>query len=163
MLQGDGKSLVAELVAVVQKYVDAVSNLITRTVNVNRTRAPQEVLDATKRAQYTDRKVMDSMPKGEGETKEVIFVNLGHYVSDDNLDKELDSLGFKPADPYSVAAVNEADPAFADEHPNSTHWKDAEGKWCFVAFDRWYDGRSVGVSRYDSDWRDYGWFACVRK
>jgi len=59
--------------------------------------------------------------------------------------------------------VNEADPAFADEHPNGTHWKDAEGKWCFVAFVGWDDERRVNVHRSGLDWNAYWWFACVRK
>lgn len=165
VLQGAGKSLVTEIMAVVQKYVDAVSNLITRTVLVDRTRTPQEVLDATKLVQYTDHKVVDSMPKGEGEMAEVVFLKLGHYISDDNLDKELDSLGFKLADPYSLAAVNEADPAFAYEHPNGTHWKDVDGKWCFASFDRRGDERDVDVGhRCDGfGWGGGWWFACVRK
>ena len=70
--------------------------------------------------------------------------------------------GPNPADPYSQAAVNEADPAFADGHPNGTHWKDVNGKWCFVAFGRWGDGRKLGVGR-GNDWGGSCWFAGVRK
>ena len=109
--------------------------------------------------------------------------NRNGYISDDDLEKEFELRGLKPADPISVAAVNEADPAFADEKPHGTHWKDAKGKWCYAAFhrwdddgrhvlvnrydsdwlDRWGDGREVNICRSDDDWDDYWWFAGVRK
>jgi len=59
--------------------------------------------------------------------------------------------------------VNTDDPAFADEHPNCTHWKDGEGKWCFATFSRWGGERGVDVSRRDGVSRDGWWFAGVRK
>ena len=55
------------------------------------------------------------------------------------------------------------DPAFADEHPNGTHWKNADDKWCFVTFNHWIDERYVYVDRDDGGWRAYWWFAGVRK
>ena len=79
------------------------------------------------------------------------------------MEKEYELRGFKPADPYLLAADNEADPAFADEKRNSTHWKNAKGKWCLAAFDRWYYGRGVRVGRGDGDWSDGWWFAGLRK
>jgi hypothetical protein len=162
VLQGDGKALVSEIMSVVQKYVDAVSNFITRTVNVNRFRTPQEMLVATDRKQYTDSSIVKTMPTGEGEETEVVFFNLGRYISDDDLEKEYEIRGLKP-DPYSQAAVNEADPAFADEHPNSTHWKDADGNWCLLTFRGWREERSVHVGRGSGQWGVRWWFAGVRK
>jgi hypothetical protein len=44
-------------------------------------------------------------------------------------------------------ADNAADPAFADEYPNGTHWKNVYDKYCFAAFDRWDDERRVFVNR----------------
>ena len=157
-------TLIDEVHAAIRKRIDAMSNMITRVVSVNRKRYAQQALDATGRKQYVNSDVVIAMPSGEGEEAEVIFFKLGKYVSDANLDKEYDLRGLKPADPYSLAAVNEADPAFADEHPNCTHWKDAKGKWCFAAFDHWDGGRrSVDVSRDGGGWNDYWWFAGVRK
>ena len=123
---------------------EAVSNLIIRKAKVNRSRSSQEALDATGRMQYTDRKVVDSMPKGEGDEVEVIFFKLdlsnrNGFISDDDLEKEFKLRGLKPADPVSVAAVNEADPTFADEKPHATHWKNAKGYWCYATFHRWND------------------------
>ena len=152
-----------ELLAVIRKFADAVSNLITRIVKVDRKRSPQEVLKATGRKQYVTDSVVAEMPKGEGEETEVIFFNIGRVVSDNDLEKEYELRGLIPADPYSLAAVNEADPAFADEHPNGTHWKDAGGNWCFASFGLWVDDRRVLVYRIGHDWRVDWWFAGVRK
>lgn len=151
-----------------RERAEAVSKLIVRKAKVNRSRSQQETLDATGRAQYTDRKVVDAMPKGEGDEVEVVFFkpdlsNRNGSISDDDLEKEFELRGLKPADPISVAAVNEADPAFADEKPHGTHWKDAKGNWCCAAFDRWSDEREVGVDRSDRDWDGRWWFAGVRK
>ena len=153
-----------------RERAEVVSNLIIRKVKVNRSRSPQEALDATGRVQYTDRKVVDSMPKGEGDEVEVVlfkpepweYIKSG-CISDDDLKKAYERRNSKPADPYSVAAVNEADPAFADEKPHGTHWKDAKGNWCCAAFDRWGGERKVDVHRGGLDWSGRWWFAGVRK
>lgn len=155
---------VGEMVGVLRKRVEVISSLTIRHAKVDGTRSPQKALDATGRKQYTDKDVVKAMPKGESGEVEICFFKLGRYVSDDDLEREYDLHGLKPADPYSLAAVNEADPAFADTQPNCTHWKDSNGKWCYAAFDQWYDGgRRVFVSRRGHVWNDYWWFAGVRK
>ncbi len=151
-----------EIVGMLRKRVDAVSDLITRVVKVDRTRTPKAVLDATKRTQYIDSDVVKIMSKGEGEETEVVFFKLGRYVSDADLDKEYELRGLKPADAYSLAAVNEVEPAFADDRPNGTHWKDSKGNWCFAAFRGWRGGRGVLVGR-GNDWDAYWWFGGLRK
>jgi hypothetical protein len=103
------------------------------------------------------------MPKAEKDEDEVIFFKIGREVSCSELEKEYELRGLKPADPYSQAAVNEADPAFADEHPNGTQWKDKDGNYCCAVFDRRGVERCVGVGRYGYVWLDYWWFAGVRK
>ena len=157
------ENLGMEMFAVIRGHVERVSNMIIRHVRVNHTRTPQEALDATGRVQYKDRDVVATMPRGEDDEVEVHFFKLGRYVSDADLEKEYELRGLKPADPYSLAAVNEADPAFADEHPNGTHWKDANGKWCYIAFFRWDGERRVDFYRDDLDWFDVWWFAGLRK
>ena len=156
---------VNDLLCVLRTRVEAISKMITRKVDkVDRTKKPQEVLDATKRKQYTDNGVVKSMPHGTGDGAEVVFFKLDRYVSDADLEKEYALRGLIATDPYSLAAVNEADPAFADKYPNGTHWQDADGKWCFAAFHRWSDGgRHVDVRRLDLGWHDHWWFAGVRK
>lgn len=157
------ETLLDDFYASIQKRIDAISNLIIRKVKVNRNQTPQQMLDATGRKQYTDGSVVAMMPKGEGEEVEVFFFNLGRFVNDNDLEKEYELRGIKPADPYSLAAVN-TDSAFADKYPNGTHWKDTNGKWCFATFSHWSDdGRFVNVNRIDSDWNDGWWFAGVRK
>lgn len=133
--------------------MEAFSNLIVRKVPVNRNRSRQEALDATNRAQYTNRKVVDTMPEAEGDEAEVVFFKpdlrsrLG-FISDDDLKKEFELRGLRPADPVSLAAVNEADPAFADDKFLGTYWKDAQGIWCYATFGRWTAReRSVCVCR----------------
>lgn len=150
------------------KSVSDLPDLIVRKVKVNRGRSQQEAIEATGCAQYTDRTVVDAMPKGEGDEVEVVFFkpdlsNRNGYISDDDLEKEFDLRGLKHADPISVAAVNEADPAFADEKTHGTHWKDVKGNWCYAAFGRWDGMRGVSVDRTDNDWGGGWWFAGVRK
>src|SRR3989338_8510536 len=163
VLEEQGAALAAELVAVVRKYVEIVNSIIVRRVPVNILRTAEQALDATGRKQYTDSDVVAAMPKGAGGEVEVHFFKLDRYISDNDLEDEYASRGLKPADPCSLAAVNEANPAFADEHPNGTHWKDAKGKWCFASFNRWDDERELCVDRNDGGWFDSWWFAGVRK
>ncbi len=153
-----------------RERAELVANLIIRKVTVNRNRTPEEALSATGRKQYVNDDVVAGMPKGEGDEAEVVFFKPEPWeytkpglMSDEDLEKALDRRGLKPADPYSVCAVNEADKAFADEHPNATHWKDSSGKWCFATFYLWFDGRRMNVRRRGNDWDDRWWFAGVRK
>lgn len=163
VLETQGDSLVAELISVVRKRVDAAGNRIVRRIKVDRTRTPEQMLKATGRKQYVDHDVVAAMPKGEGSEAEVFFFNLGRFISDADLEKEYALRGLKPADPYTLGAVNEADPSFTDTHYNATHWKNADGKWCYTAFNRWHGVRYVFVHEYGYGWRDFWWFAGVRK
>lgn len=165
VIEQQGESLVANFVADFRRRVEAISDLIVRRVSVNRSRTRKETLVATGRTLYVDDAVVDAMPQGDTSMTEaeIIFFKIGRYVNDDDLEKEYKLRGLVPADPVSQAAVNEADPAFADEHPNGTHWKDSSGKWCFATFNRWHVERCVNVDRRDSGWDDGWWFAGVRK
>jgi len=162
--------LTDELLAVIRKRVEAISDMIVRRVRVDRSRSPQEALDATGRRQYTTQPVVDAMPRGKGEEVEVVFFkpspdayDATGLIGDDAVEIEFDLRGLKPADPYSLCKANEDDPAFADEHPNATHWKDEDGNWCYVAFNRWNDERNVNVNRDDSGWSRSCRFAGVCK
>ena len=168
MLSEPGGVFIDEMFVAFRNRVEAVSNRIVRTVTVDMNRTPQEALDATRRKQYTDRKVVDLMPKGLEDEVEIVFFKpdlseRDGYISDDDLEKEYELRGLKPADPFSVVALNEADPAFADEKPHGTHWKDENGKWCFATFNRWSGGRKVSVYRGGSGWYGDWSFAGVRK
>ena len=168
VLATHGADLAKQFVALVRKHVDAISNMIFHTVTVDRTRSPQQVLDATGRTQYTDKEVVASMSKTQAEEELFFFkprpeAYRDGLISDEALKREFDFLNLEPASPCSLAKANQDDPAFADEHPNGTHWKDAQGNWCFAAFDGWYGRRDVGVSRSVDDWHGRWWFAGVRK
>ena len=139
---------------------------VTVTMNrVDRTRNPQQVLDATGRRQYTNKAVVATMPsRGTGveENVTVEFFPISKNASDDEVARMFEDRGLKD-DPYAVSAVNEADPAFADKYPNGTQWKDADDNWCYAAFNRNGDERYVYVCRDDYDWQDYWWLGGVRK
>jgi len=96
---------------VFRKRVEIVSKMVVRTVKVNRTLEAQTALDATGRRQYTVKDVVNAMPRDEGEEVEVVFFNLGRYVSNADLENEYELRVLRPIDPYALAAVNEADPA----------------------------------------------------
>ena len=134
---------------------------ITIRVKVNRNRTQRETLVATGRARYTDLDVVDAMPKGEGDEVEVVFFKSDpstRYSWDETV-KDFESRGLKPADPVSVATVNEAYPAFADEKPHNTYWKDAKGKWCYAAFYRWDGERRVSVNHGSNGRSDNRWWS----
>ena len=156
-------TLIDEMFISVRKRIEVRSEFVTRTVTVNRNRSAKEALEATGRNQYITDSVAKNMPKAENDEVEIILFKIGRQISDNDLDKEYELRGLKPADPYSLAALNEADPAFADEHPNGTHWKDADDKWCCAVFDRWLGERFVRVDRDGNDWDDCWWVAGVRK
>lgn len=115
--------------------------------------------------QYTDETVMKSMPTGKGYEATVEFFRCGRKISNENLAKEYKKLGLRPADPYEIAAVNEADPHLADKYPNGTHWRNKKGRWCFIAFNP-IDGlryiRRVFVRYQEGTWSDIWWFGGVR-
>lgn len=166
VLETQGDQLAADMLGAFRKRVEAISNLIIRRIAVNRKREPKTAIAATGRAFYGNQDVVKAMPRGTGTEADVVFFKLdlgGGYISDADLDKEYELRGLVPADPFSLATVNEADPAFADDHPNGTHWKDSSDKWCFAAFGRWRDERVVGVSRRDRGWLGSWWFAGLRK
>lgn len=151
--------------------VEALEGILFVTVKVNRVRSPQEAIDATGCVQDTDHKIVDAMPKGEGDEVDVAFFQIktarrkGEF-SDDELGNEFELRGLKPADPFSVAAVNEAYPEFANEKVHSTHWKDADGNWCHSTFfrDCNHNVRKVIIKSDNLGWRaDHRWFAGVRK
>ena len=156
------------LLAPFRELVEMNSNMIVRRVFVP-ARSFQAALDATGRKQYTTREVVDAVQATvEGVEREVFFVKppaswyTKSYISCQKVAEFLDTMGLEP-DPHGDAAVNEADMAFADQHPNGTQWQDANGKYCSAAFLQWSDGRGVSVRRDDLGWGDYWSFAGRRK
>ena len=148
-------------------------NEIVRKVKVDRDLDPMEALG--KRADgksLVDTYVVISIPKGEGEEVEVVFLKLdlsasGSKISLDDLEKEFEARGLK-FDPRAVIAANEADQTFADTHPNITYWRDHNKDWNYVYF-----GANGAEDRYvmcsyvrpedSKDTNDSHWFGGVRK
>src|SRR3989344_1061665 len=141
-----------EMVAALRKRVEAQSEIIIRRVRVDRSCSPQEVIDATRRNKYVDDDVVATMPKGEGDEVDVHFVPTKRFVPVKEVSAFLAQYGLVP-DPRAQAAVNEADPAFADKYPNGSQWGDN----CCLAFRRWFGKRDVSCGHCDDDWRDR-WF-----
>ncbi len=135
---------------------------IHRTAKVNRNRPPQEMITALNRGEHRHSSVVKIIPRGEGEEATVEFFTLDTWVSVSDLVLVFEARGLAP-DPYAQAAVNEADPAFADEYPNGTQWKDDDGNFCYITFARNAGGRFVDVGSTDDDWDGYWWFGGVRK
>lgn len=156
VLEAQGAALADEFVASVRTRVEAISDMIVRHVKVDRTRTPQAVLDATGRRQYTSDASVRCMERDGRDEVDVSFFKVSRFISDADLEKELALRGLK-RDPYAQAQVNIDDPAFADQHPNGTHWQDADGNWHYAAFNRWLDERCVNVNRSDIEWDD-DWF-----
>jgi hypothetical protein len=163
MLAKKGVVLQDEFLAAVRRHVEFLSNMIVRTVLVKYDRTAQEAIDATYRVKYELCSVVAGMPGGGGKNRRVpvTFFNTGRYMAFDSLDKEYAARCLVPADPYALAAVNEADPAFADEHSNGTYWKDGDGNWCFVAFSCEDGKRCVRVWQDKFVWNGVKWFAGV--
>ena len=139
---------VGEQFGIFRRRVESASKTITRLVQANRSRTGQEAINATSRLQHAEQDVVDSMPQGCGDRVEIRFFKIDSedrgYLdfSDDAIDREFELRGLKPADPYSVAAVNELDPAFADYHANCTRWRH-NGCWCYAMFSSQIDRAGI--------------------
>jgi len=158
------------LFVIFRQLAEAISNMIVRHVKVDRTKTPEQILEATGRRQYVDANVVKNMPKGDENEGDIYFFkpsaetyDENGLISDDNLEKEFELRGLKPVDPYKLSQFNADGPAFADEKPHGTHWKNADGQWCFAAFYRWRGRRCVDVFESGSDWGAFWWFAGLRK
>jgi hypothetical protein len=142
VIETQGEQIAKELAAVVQRRVEVISEMIVRRVKVKVNRNPREAISATKRVEYLNNEVVDNMPRPEvaGDVVEVemdiYFFPLKKFTSAADYQKKMAEHGLVPH-PYGVAAVNEDDPTFADEHPNGTQWVDKDGKHCYLAFRRW--------------------------
>lgn len=162
MLEKRGMELRNALLNVFQKQVEY-SGMIVRHVTVNRSRSPQEVLYATGCVQWKDDSAVATMPSGGTGVEEnvpVYFFKFDGFIGNDELACQYENRGLV-SDPYAQAAVNTEDPAFADEHPSSTHWQDKNGKWYFVTFSRQDGRRNVRVFRNNGDWLGPWWFSGV--
>ncbi len=164
------ENLGMELLAPFRARFEAISRFIVRKVKVDRSRTPQQALDATGRKQYITRSVVDAMPRTKTEGIEEVDFYLfrprpeaivNGVISCKALEAEFAFNSLKP-DPIAQAAFNEQNPEFAHTQPNGTQWRDKDNKFCFAAFFRIGGAPCVNVNRDGSGWDD-GWvFGGVR-
>jgi len=160
-VKAHGDEMVTDCAAIIQKYLDMVSTIIVHYVSVDRSRTPQQALDATGRKQYVDKDVVDAMPRGTGKKVKMTYFKpdpsayKNGVLTCDGLAAEYKKRKLKP-DPQAQIDDNAANPAFADTTPNACQWVDKDGKYCCATFGRWRGGRDVRVDRDDDDWVD-GW------
>ncbi|MFH1472871.1 MAG: hypothetical protein ABIF06_00430 [bacterium] len=164
VLETQGDSLVIELVAVIRKRVEMVSNIITRHVVIDRSRTPQEMITLTGRVKwYIDPVVLAEMPRDGFDEGKVEIFELDYDVSVDQLDNEYES-GHRVQDPYAVFQALIDDPTLADERPIAVQWRDKRDRACCALFRRFGGGREVHVSWRDSfRWLRHYRFAGSRK
>jgi hypothetical protein len=139
-------------------------NIIIRMVrNIRRNRSAQAAINDTGRNKHVNDGILATMPVGNGpEEVELVYFRLGRTVYADELEREYEARDLEP-DPQAQSADNEADPSFADEHPNSNYWNRDGNLSSFLAFDGWNGKRRVGCNRGDDYWYGLWWFAGVRK
>lgn len=119
-------------------------------------KTPQQLLDETCAIQYVDNDVLATAPRSSEKSKVELFT-VGKYITDEELEKEYEKRGLVPA------TLDELVSMYGTKEYIATHWKNADGTWCYIAFDRWDDERGVYVNRRGRGWDDYWWFAGVRK
>ncbi len=172
VLAKDRKDLKEELINVFRGFVEF-RDIIVRKVIVKYSRIPEEAITSTGFSLYHSGsssnadQIIASIPRNVKKDRVVAvsffwlsMEEIGPYFTDEHLEHRYRARGLKPADPYSLAAVNEADPDFVAKYgANSTHWKDDKGKWCFVQFDEFKGERKVFVR--DDHILEAGWFAGV--
>ncbi len=168
--------LATEQLTVFRRRVEGLSNIIIRTVKVDRNRSPKQALEAIGRVHCEMPWLLDDMPKGEGDEVDVVFFKPdpskypNGYISDDDLKQEREWRDLQLADPASVAAVNEIDPTFAERYPHGTHWRHFDGRcenWFHIQFGKTDRGARVEAKYYMTSGRNYKtnprWFTGIRK
>lgn len=163
VLEQQGANLTAQFIALVRGQVDAVSEIIRRSVPVDRDMSPEAAISATGRTQYVMADVVASMPQGVDDTAEIIWIPLKKRMSNEEVVKKLAGYEMILVDPIALSAHNALEPDFAAKQRNFTLWQDAEGNWCYAAFYDWSDVRFVRVTWHVLDWDGDWWVAAVRK
>ena len=155
------------LFAEFRRIVDELKKRIVHIVTVDRTRTPQQALDACGRRQYVDKKVVAAMPRGTGDKAKLVYFKPGpecyegSLISCSKVAEEYKKRKLRP-DPQAQIDDNAAKPEFADSTPNGCQWVDEQGNYCCASFDRWFDERHVHVYRLGVHvWRDEWSFAGV--
>lgn len=155
--------LAGEQFAVFRRRVEAEGKTVRRPVTVDRKPTAVQVIDVTGRVKwYIDQEVMAEMPLA-GRVEETVEVfELDYDPTVNELDREYETRGLR-SDPPALAQLMIDDPAFADERPVATQWRDKQGRACYALFSRFDVRREVFVRRFDGRWNRGFRFAGVRK
>ena len=137
------ETLVDEIVSVILKKIDINSNFLVFRVLVDRTIIPRDALVSFCKARQSgswsgsmncvDENILAELRITEGKffeksVEEVFLFRFDHPT--DDWEKEYDIIGLKPADVFTIAAVNTKH--YLPE--NITRWKDKDGKWVYCFF-----------------------------
>jgi hypothetical protein len=158
--------LATEMLGVLRRRIEMVSNQIVHIVAVNRKRTPKAALKASGRNLYVTDAVVEAMPRGTGDEVALIYFKpdksayKNGWLSCQALADEYKRRGLVP-DPQAQIDDNAANPEFADTTPNACQWKDEDGNWCYAMFHRWNVERHVDVNRNDFDWFGFWSFAGI--
>jgi hypothetical protein len=162
VIEEDGAKIAKAAAEIFRQHVEARMKTLARTVAIDSGHTPMHCVEATGRNKYVTDSVVSSMPRSPGGEVTLELYCFGKYMPCAEVEAWQNAPGYRAAFPDELLKMNEDDPAFADERPNGTQWKDAQGKYCFAYCDLWDDERLVGVGRYDEGWGDDFWFARVR-
>lgn len=153
----------------VDRVRSEVSNTIVVQMNdIKRGRSAKQLLDATGRAQYTEKASVATMPligAGGPLSGEFVWFKPDRRLSDAEVEEERVKRGLV-RDLEMQLQYNEEHPDFADVHPNGDSWTvDEKGSYDFVNLYRWDGGRGVGVHRFGGGdgWGADTWFGGRRK
>jgi hypothetical protein len=110
---------------------------LTIIVTVNRDLTAEEALSASGRRRYSDEAVENTMPSGgSGVEKNVVveFFKLERFATYEEVSHQYEERQLAP-DPRALVQANTDSFFFADDHPNCTIWKGANGSWRYITFD----------------------------
>lgn len=114
-------------------------SIVYRNVQVDRTCAPQQALEATGRMLCVNQDVLATMPQGEGDVVDVYFLPFGHYVPRGKVSALLAEYGLV-LDPRALVAVaSKANPSDADAICGGSQWSDN----CCLVIEMWRGERIV--------------------
>ncbi len=151
------------------RLVARTTTTIVLTLDVDRSRSPEEMLEATKffsRESSTDGSHLANMPRA-GSTRQVVeLFRLESYTVGYQLELERKRRGYKTLlDSYQLGSIAEKYPAFADECTLVTQWKKPGSPyWVSLVFKQYQGRRLASISKRGEnyDWRGPCWCGGIR-
>lgn len=164
MLEQD-QSLNEGLLKLLQKHCDQYANMITRQVEVDRTRTALETIQSIQKVRsggFIINEVVSEIPKNEGLSEEELslvsckdLLRDGElYVKAVDLPKRLAYRRYELVDFYGFGSFVEQNQELADKISLVTQWN----MNCYAVADLWNGGRRLNVDRDDNDWVADAWF-----